>query len=246
MHAKYLELGLESPFSDEWFKRPSQDDRITTAIDIDGFAEVRFDALLAHATQIDPKSPFWFGLPRDVAESIHPYDDYILAHEPRRRSRARGRPVRRARGKERTPADGGAPQPGVARPACASSSPSCPSVPGRQRALQHVVTGAPDGEVALHWTCSRTGDRRPRPSARSDDVDVHVHRDLRRCGARSPTGELDLHVGVHAGPGEVRRRHRLAHGGAAGHAERGAPRRDAPSRRADRDLSRRRRAPRRR
>jgi mycothiol S-conjugate amidase len=79
MHAKYLELGLESPYSPEWFDRPWQDDRITTMIDIEGYAEVRFEALLAHATQIDPKSPFWFGLPREVASSIHPYDDYILA-----------------------------------------------------------------------------------------------------------------------------------------------------------------------
>ncbi|MGQ0434116.1 MAG: mycothiol conjugate amidase Mca [Microthrixaceae bacterium] len=79
MHAKYLELELESPYSEEWFNRPWQDDRITTMIDIEGYAEVRWDALLAHATQIDPASPFWFGLPRDVASGIHPYDDYILA-----------------------------------------------------------------------------------------------------------------------------------------------------------------------
>jgi mycothiol S-conjugate amidase len=79
MHEKYLELELESPFTEEWFKRPSQDDRITTSVDIEGFAEVRFEALLAHATQIDPESPFWFGLPREVAASIHPYDDYIRA-----------------------------------------------------------------------------------------------------------------------------------------------------------------------
>jgi mycothiol S-conjugate amidase len=78
-HAKYLELDLESPYSKEWFERPWQDHRITTMIDIEGFAEVRFDALLAHATQIDPASPFWFGLPREVASAIHPYDDYILA-----------------------------------------------------------------------------------------------------------------------------------------------------------------------
>ena len=78
-HAKYLELDLESPYSEEWFSRPWQDHRITTMIDIEGFADVRFDALLAHATQIDPESPFWFGLPRDVATSIHPFDDYILA-----------------------------------------------------------------------------------------------------------------------------------------------------------------------
>ncbi|MGQ0830100.1 MAG: mycothiol conjugate amidase Mca [Microthrixaceae bacterium] len=79
MHAKFLELDLESPYSPEWFERPWQDDRITTMIDIEGFAEVRLDALLAHATQIDPASPFWFGLPREVATSVHPYDDYILA-----------------------------------------------------------------------------------------------------------------------------------------------------------------------
>lgn len=78
-HAKFLELDLESPYSDEWFKRPWQDHRITTMIDIEGYADVRHDALLAHATQIDPKSPFWFGLPREVASSIHPYDDYIRA-----------------------------------------------------------------------------------------------------------------------------------------------------------------------
>lgn len=78
-HAKYLELELESPYSPEWFERPWQDDRITTSVDIEGHAEVRFEALLAHATQIDPESPFWFGLPREVAAAIHPYDDYILA-----------------------------------------------------------------------------------------------------------------------------------------------------------------------
>jgi mycothiol S-conjugate amidase len=78
-HEKYLELGLESPFSAEWFERPWQDHRITTAIDIAGYNNVRLDALLAHATQIDPESPFWFGLPREVSEAIHPYDDYILA-----------------------------------------------------------------------------------------------------------------------------------------------------------------------
>ena len=78
-HEKFLELGLESPFNDEWLDRPWQDHRITTSVDIAGYGHVRLDALLAHATQIDPNSPFWFGLPREVSESIHPYDDYILA-----------------------------------------------------------------------------------------------------------------------------------------------------------------------
>ena len=40
---------------------------------------IRKQALLAHETQVDPKSPFWFGLPDEVAREVHPYDDYILA-----------------------------------------------------------------------------------------------------------------------------------------------------------------------
>jgi len=79
-HAKFIELGLESPFSDDWFTRPNQDDRVTTSIDIGPWFDVRLEALLAHATQVDPDSAFWFGLPRDIARSVHPYEDYILAH----------------------------------------------------------------------------------------------------------------------------------------------------------------------
>jgi mycothiol S-conjugate amidase len=78
-HDKFLELGLQSPYDARWFERPSQDDRITTQVDIAGFAEVREAALLAHATQVDPTSPFWFGLPPEVARTLHPYDDYVLA-----------------------------------------------------------------------------------------------------------------------------------------------------------------------
>src|SRR5207248_5123951 len=64
MHEKMVEMGLESPYKPEWFeRRPSMDDRITTHIDIGERAEVRRLALLTHATQADPNSPFWFGLP---------------------------------------------------------------------------------------------------------------------------------------------------------------------------------------
>ncbi len=43
------------------------------------FYEVREKALRAHATQVDPTSPFWFGLPTEIARNVHPFDDYILA-----------------------------------------------------------------------------------------------------------------------------------------------------------------------
>src|SRR3954470_10904243 len=79
VHEKMLEMGLESPFDDKWFDRPSQEDRITTQIDISSWSSVRRLALLAHATQVDPTSKFWFGLPDDVSDGLHTHEDYIRA-----------------------------------------------------------------------------------------------------------------------------------------------------------------------
>ncbi len=78
IHEKFLELGMESPFDEKWFSRPGLDERITTKIDVTAGDDIRKEALLAHATQIDPNSPFWFGLPPEVT-SVYPWDDYILA-----------------------------------------------------------------------------------------------------------------------------------------------------------------------
>jgi mycothiol S-conjugate amidase len=78
-HEKFQELGLESPFDEKWFDRPSQDHRVTTQVNIADYGDVRRQALLAHATQIDPESPFWFGLPPEIARTVHPFDDYVLA-----------------------------------------------------------------------------------------------------------------------------------------------------------------------
>jgi len=79
MHEKFLELGLESPYGERWLQRPSQDERITTKIDVSGYMDARREALLAHATQIDPTSPFWFGLPPEEARKVYPVEDYVLA-----------------------------------------------------------------------------------------------------------------------------------------------------------------------
>jgi mycothiol S-conjugate amidase len=79
MHEKFLELGLESPFDDERLERMQRDEPVTTSIDLTGFTEVRADALRAHATQVDPASPYWFGLPDEVLRTIYPFDDYFLA-----------------------------------------------------------------------------------------------------------------------------------------------------------------------
>jgi len=80
IHQKFVELGLESPFDDAWLARLEADDGVTTShIDISGHGDVRGRALRAHATQVDPNSKFWFGLPPEVQASIHPVDDYKLA-----------------------------------------------------------------------------------------------------------------------------------------------------------------------
>ncbi|HUQ39697.1 MAG TPA: mycothiol conjugate amidase Mca [Acidimicrobiales bacterium] len=84
MHEKFEEMGIESPFGERIgamreaeAKAPA--DPNTTVIDISDYADIRRDALLAHATQIDPTSPFWFGLPPEVARTVYPFDDYVLA-----------------------------------------------------------------------------------------------------------------------------------------------------------------------
>lgn len=77
--AAYERLELESPYDENWFKRRSLDHRVTTKIEIAEFHSVRRDALLAHATQVDPSEKFWFGLPDDVAAKAYPYEDFILA-----------------------------------------------------------------------------------------------------------------------------------------------------------------------
>jgi mycothiol S-conjugate amidase len=79
-HEEFVRLGLPSPFKTERWKRwPSMDDRLTTKVFIGDHWEQVQSALRAHATQIDPRSPYWFGLPPDVARATYPFDDYILA-----------------------------------------------------------------------------------------------------------------------------------------------------------------------
>ncbi|MHB1534380.1 MAG: mycothiol conjugate amidase Mca [Acidimicrobiales bacterium] len=88
-HERFLALGLESPFSEERLARlasaaetdAAPDAPPRTVIDIAGYAHVQREGLLAHATQVDPTSPHWFGLPPDEADRLYPYDEYVLARD---------------------------------------------------------------------------------------------------------------------------------------------------------------------
>jgi mycothiol S-conjugate amidase len=91
MHEKYLELGLDSPFDSGRMARMLETEEDTTAgdtngrpavvVDIRGHGAVTRGALLAHATQVDPNSRHWFGLPTEVADELYPYDEYEVARD---------------------------------------------------------------------------------------------------------------------------------------------------------------------
>lgn len=87
MHEKFLELGMESPFTEERLARAlAAEDRIDTGVprvvvDVTGYTWVTREALRAHATQVDPTSRHWFGLPPEIADQVHPYEEYELARD---------------------------------------------------------------------------------------------------------------------------------------------------------------------
>ncbi|NNC78677.1 MAG: mycothiol conjugate amidase Mca [Acidimicrobiales bacterium] len=79
-HQACLEHLGESPFDQKWLKdREGEDHLITSKVDVAEYWDQRCDALLAHATQVDPNEKFWFPLPREIAAHVYPWDDYELA-----------------------------------------------------------------------------------------------------------------------------------------------------------------------
>ena len=80
LHEAMLEHGLESPWAErlkEWKPEPEWDARITTRVPCGEYFGVRDQALLAHATQIDPDGP-WFSVPRELQVLAWPTEDFEL------------------------------------------------------------------------------------------------------------------------------------------------------------------------
>lgn len=69
----------ESPYDQAWLDRPGHDDRITTKVDVGAYMWARSGALRAHATQVDPNEPWWFGLTDEQITEVYPWEDWILA-----------------------------------------------------------------------------------------------------------------------------------------------------------------------
>ncbi len=80
IHDALIEHGLESPWAErleKWVPEPEWDARITTRVPCADFFGVRDQALLAHATQIDPDG-HWFAMPRELQAKVWPTEDYEL------------------------------------------------------------------------------------------------------------------------------------------------------------------------
>jgi mycothiol S-conjugate amidase len=93
LHEEMLRRGLESPYAErmaEWEKRSKEREQraaarperktyqLTTRIACGEYFGIRDQALLAHATQVDPLG-HWFACPVEVQQRAWPTEDYHLA-----------------------------------------------------------------------------------------------------------------------------------------------------------------------
>ena len=83
LHEEMLRRGLESPYADRLTRLDEMDGsrrewEITTRVPCGEYFEIRDQALIAHATQIDPTSS-WFSCPLDAQRAAWPTEDYHLA-----------------------------------------------------------------------------------------------------------------------------------------------------------------------
>jgi mycothiol S-conjugate amidase len=89
LHDEMLRRGLESPYAEriaEWLKEEEEEieaglrppHEITTRIQCGEYFEIRNQALIAHATQVDPNGG-WFTVPADTQRAAWPTEDYHLA-----------------------------------------------------------------------------------------------------------------------------------------------------------------------
>ncbi|MCK9877191.1 mycothiol conjugate amidase Mca [Frankia sp. Ag45/Mut15] len=81
LHETMLARGLESPYGErlsEWIDHAEDAGRLTTRVPCADWFETRDQALIAHATQIDPTG-WWFRIPMDIQREAWPTEDYQLA-----------------------------------------------------------------------------------------------------------------------------------------------------------------------
>jgi mycothiol S-conjugate amidase len=85
LHDEMVRLGLDSPYAErieEWLEEEESPSgpkyEVTTRVPCGDYFEIRNQALLAHATQVDPEGG-WFAVPAEVQRAAWPTEDYHLA-----------------------------------------------------------------------------------------------------------------------------------------------------------------------
>lgn len=81
LHTMMTSNDLESPYGEwleNWVDRPEDDGRVTTSVECSDFFALRDQALIAHATQVDPDGR-WFSCPLELQVQAWPTEDFQLA-----------------------------------------------------------------------------------------------------------------------------------------------------------------------
>ena len=81
LHDAMTLRGIESPYGewlDKWEDKPGDAERLTTMVPCSEYFPTRDQALIAHATQVDPVGR-WFTCPIDLQQATCPTEDYQLA-----------------------------------------------------------------------------------------------------------------------------------------------------------------------
>jgi mycothiol S-conjugate amidase len=80
LHEAMTARGIESPYTEQlatWEDKPEDADRLTTRVPCSEYFATRDQALIAHATQVDPDGR-WFAVPIDLQQSAWPTEDFQL------------------------------------------------------------------------------------------------------------------------------------------------------------------------
>jgi mycothiol S-conjugate amidase len=81
LHHAVAARGVESPYAEwveKWVDKPEDASRVTTKVPCADYFELRDQALLAHATQVDPNGR-WFAVPLELQRAVWPTEDFQLA-----------------------------------------------------------------------------------------------------------------------------------------------------------------------
>jgi mycothiol S-conjugate amidase len=81
LHTMMTEHDIESPYGEwlaNWVDKPEDAERLTTSVPCAEYFATRDEALIAHATQVDPAGR-WFACPIELQQQAWPTEDFQLA-----------------------------------------------------------------------------------------------------------------------------------------------------------------------